>query len=62
MLPHPKPRGGVIEGRPPLVSEKWCGDRVGLRGVISRAGRRQVEPRLLCCTGKVDFVDQKLRL
>lgn len=44
------------------MSEKWCGDPVGLRGVISRAGRRQVEPRLLCCTGEVDFVDQKLRL
>lgn len=62
VLPHPKPRGGVIEGRPPPVSEKWCGNPVGLRGVISGAGRGQVGPRLLCRTGKVDFVDQKLRL
>lgn len=51
-----------MEGRLPLVSEKWCGDPVGLRGVISRAGRRQVELRLPCCTGKVGFADQKLRL
>lgn len=51
-----------MEGRALLVSKKWCGDLASLRGVIPRAGRMQVGPRLLGCAGKVGFVGQKLRL